>query len=238
MAEPGIIKGEQLVDLFNRLIIKKTIISMHVVGSGFEQLVTLSGVHLDLEASCLLIDRPRNFKGPETDSPVQVRFNFSGPDKLAYIFETIFGDDDGSVLRIPFPEYVERLQRRDNFRIAPPPGVRLMFGLEELQCALALMNISAGGALGLLFKHSRKNAAGPVIHTGQVISKITIEIPADRYQEKQMIRVEKAEVRRVERDRERKLYRYALEFTEIEKKEKKRLIQFIYRVQRQYLRRR
>jgi c-di-GMP-binding flagellar brake protein YcgR len=90
----------------------------------------------------------------------------------------------------------------------------------------------------VLFKHNAKDAKGPILQKNQVISSIAISFPADKEMDKQLIIIKKAEVRRIEHDIDKKLYRYAFEFMDIDNSEKKKLVQFIYYLQRQYLQRR
>lgn len=238
MVDTGKISGEKLAGLFNELIANRTIISVQAVETGFEQLTTIIGTFTEQKSNYLLVDQPKGFREASIRSPWHLRFNFNGPDKLEYIFETMGGYNAGSGLKIPFPHYVERLQRRRNFRINTLVDSRLMFAAGDIRGVMKLINISAGGAYGVVFKHSAKDVKGPILQKNQEISNLAITFPADKDMNKPLILIKRAMVRRIELDFKRKVYRYAFEFMEIEKEEKKKLVQSIYHLQRQYLKRR
>lgn len=238
MSDAGKIQGEKLTDLFRQVIDRKTIMSMHVVGTGFERLATIIGIVAEQKNNFLIVDRPKGFTEAAKQLPWHLRFNFNGPDRLEYIFDTEGGESAGTDLKVPFPDFVERLQRRKNFRINTPVGSRLMFSAGELKGTIKLINISAGGAFGVLFRHNAKAVKGSVLSKDQVVGNIAIDLPADKNTENRLIIIRRAEVRRIEHDPVKKMYRYAFEFTDIEKEEKKKLVQSIYYLQRQYLQRR
>ncbi len=238
MVDTGKISGEKLAGLFKELIANRTIISVQAVETGFEQLTTIIGTFTEQKSNYLLVDKPRGFRESAIRSPWHLRFNFNGPDKLEYIFETMGGTNAGSELKIPFPDYVERLQRRRDFRINTPVGSRLMFAAGDIRGVMKLINVSVGGAYGVVFKHNAKDVKGPILEKNQEISNLAITFPEDKDMNKQLILIKRAEVRRIEHDLERKMYRYAFEFMEVEKEEKKKLVQSIYHLQRQYLQRR
>ena len=56
--------------------------------------------------------------------------------------------------------------------------------------------------------------------------------------DERLVVIDRAEVRRIEHDIERRLYKYAFEFMEVDKEQKQKLTQAIYHLQRQYLKNR
>jgi hypothetical protein len=236
LSDPGKVQGEKLATLFNELIDKKVIISIHVVGTGFERLTCIASLERDSEADYLLIDRPDGFsQSASQDGAWNLRFNFNGPDQLEYIFSTRGGEICGRNLKVPFPEYVERLQRRKDFRILTVPGTKLLFAVEKIKGVIDLINISLGGAFGVLRKHKSKAPGGSVLALDQRLYKIGLIFPADKEMNEQLVVINKAEVRRIEHDKERRLYKYAFEFMDVDKAQKQKLTQAIYHLQRLYL---
>jgi hypothetical protein len=236
--DPGKVQGERLVGLFNELFDKKVIISIGVVGTGFERLTCIASVEWDSSGRYLLIDQPDEFSqfaGPA--ETWHLRFNFNGPDQLEYIFSTRGGELSGRNLKIPFPEYVERLQRRKDFRIIAVPGTKLLFAVDQVKGVIDLINISLGGAYGVLRKHKRQ-AHSSLLVTDQRLYKVGLIFPADKEVDEQLVVINRAEVRRIEHDKERRLYKYAFEFMDVDKEQKQILIQAIYHLQRQYLKNR
>ena len=239
MNDPGKIQGPKLEVLFNELIRQKTIISVAVVGTGFERLTCIVGTELNCNGGCLLIDRPDGFsQAVERDGRWNLRFNFNGPDQLEYIFNTRGGEFCNSNLKIPFPDFVERLQRRKDFRILTLPGTKMIFADKKAKGVIDLINISLGGAFGVLRKHNQKGLTGSLLSVDQRLFKIGLIFPADKERDQQTVVIDKAEVRRVEHDKENKRYKYAFQFTDVDKDQKQKLTQAIYHIQRQFLKNR
>jgi c-di-GMP-binding flagellar brake protein YcgR len=233
------VQGEKLVDLFNELIEKKVIIAINVIGAGFDRLTCINGVTHDESGYYLIVDSPDDFEEAAAVKDLwHLRFNFNGPDRLEYIFSTQGGEFCDQGLKIPFPEHVERLQRRRNFRVNTEIGTKMHFKLNKLQGVIDTINVSLGGVYGVLTKHNFKFMRGPVLKKDQQIYDINIIFPGDEDSPEDTVRVKRAEVKRVEHDQDRGYYRFAFEFKEIEKQERNRLIQVIYDLQRRYLRRR
>jgi hypothetical protein len=239
MGEAGKVQGAKLTELFNQLIEKRVIISMNVVGAGFDRLTCITGIITDSAGNHLLIDPPDDFKEAAADKDLwHLRFNFNGPDQLEYIFSTQGGELIEHGLKIPFPEHVERLQRRRNFRVNTITGTRMHFQLKKIKGVLDVINISLGGSYGVLVKHNFKFIRGSVLKMDQQVYDVSMVFPGDEDEADETIYVKRAEVKRVEHDQERGFYRYAFAFKEIEKSEQQRLTQIIYGLQRKYLQRR
>ncbi len=239
MNDHGKVQDERLTALFNELIEKKVIISIHVIGTAFERLTCITSVEQDSGGSYLLIDRPEGFSQAAGQAEAwNLKFNFNGPDHLEYIFSTCGGELCGPNLKVPLPEYVERLQRRKNFRILTVPGTKLLFAADKVKGVIDLINISLGGAFGILRKHKSKAHDSSLLAVDQRLHKIGLIFPADKDVDEQLVVVNRAEVRRIEQDKERRLYKYAFEFMDIDKEQKQKLIQAIYHIQRQYLKNR
>ena len=239
MDASGKLQGSKVVELFSYLIEKRVILSVHMVGTGFERLTCVTGMQEGPGGHILRIDLPDGFKAAaRRTNPLLLKFNFNGPDHLEYLFSTQGGAFERNELLIPIPDYVERLQRRKDFRMQTPAGTRMLIKIDKLHAVLSLINISLGGAFGALIKHNCKNLKGSILSIEQRIYNPGILVPADSDQGEVIIIIQKAEVRRIEHEQTKNLYRYAFEFTEIDPNEKKKLVQAIYHFQRQYLQRR
>ena len=207
---------------------------MHLMGTDYERLTIMVDVRVTRENQIFLIDYPQDFK--ETVAvldPWTIRFDFKGEDKIPSFFKTSGGVISGRDIWIPFPRFIERKQRRRDFRISSPVGKRLEFLLDSKEHELSVINFSQGGALVSTGKGGR-NELG--IETGGRIKNLTLFIPFDKALKR--IRVSEAKVRRVDQDSTTKHYRYGLQFTDIEREEKLFLKKIIYRTQRDLLRKR
>ena len=239
MVDAGKLQGKKRVALFKEVIEKKIILSMHLMGSQYERLTYILGMDDQDNPPRLIVDNPEGFRQAATDKePWHLRFNFNGPDKLEYIFETRGGEIAGRDLRIPLPEHVERIQRRKNFRVDTPVGSEIRFNDNKDKCIIALINISLGGAYGVLSKPRIKDTRRQLLEKGRRLYRLNLYFPADEAMEERHILIRKAEVRRVEKDKENKIQKYAFEFTDIDPKEKEALTRIIYHIQRQILQRR
>ncbi len=239
MVDPGKVQGQKLLELFRQLMDAKTIMSINVVGTGFERLTCLTGIHEENGRAYLSIDLPHGFREAAGSSEnCRLRFNFNGPDHLEYIFSTQGGVYQGRDMRIPFPEYAERLQRRKHFRMVTPPGTRMLFKQEQLHVIIGVINISLGGIFGALLKHNSRNPIGAILELNQQIHSAGIVFPADQNTPEKVVIIKRAEVRRIEHERRKDLYKYAFEFMEIDRPEKEKLTGCIYHLQRQFLQRR
>ncbi len=227
------------MDLFSEIIEKKTIISMQIVGTEFERLTCVTGITQEQKISYLLIDLPEDFKAKTAQSDqLSLRFNFNGPDHLEYLFATQGGVCRGNTLKVPIPEFVDRLQRRRNFRVNAPPGALISFKMKQIEGILGMINISLGGVYGALLKHNVEGVKGSILRMDQHVLNLSLFFPTDDSMPDQVINIRRSEIRRVEHDKERRLFKYAFEFTDIDKKEHKKLTQAIYHMQRQQLQRR
>lgn len=238
MVETGKIQGKKLTELFEQLIRTKTIISMRLVGTDFERLTCIVATGTE-SGGAIVVDAPHGIR--EAFRKVgawRLRFSFIGPERVEHIFETVGGEYDPQGLRLPFPEFVERLQRRKNFRMIVPMGSRMLIATEELKLFIDLFNISLGGAFGALGKHNLKEVSGPILQLEQRLNNVGIIFPADSEIQEQVVVIQRAVVRRIEHDKEKKIYKYAFEFMDIESEQLKKLTQYIYHLQRLFLQRR
>jgi c-di-GMP-binding flagellar brake protein YcgR len=236
--DTGKVQGAKMIDLFRYLVESKKIIALQVVGGGFEQLTFLTEF-IDDKKKQIVIDLPNGFqKAVENITTWKLRFNFNGPDNIEYIFTTNGGTYENQAIKIPLPDYVERLQRRKNFRILTPQGTRMYFQSKKLKGTFDLINISLGGTCGTLELKGLPISKQPLLKIKQPIYNISIIFPGQQDTEGRDIQIKKAEVVRVDRDKKSFKHKYAFEFKYIDKDEKQKLIESIYRLQREYLQRR
>lgn len=239
MVDPAKLQEQRVFELFSYLIEKRVIISLQVVDADFERLTCVTQIRREADGPWLQIDMPEGFQAVVAkQATMNLRFNFNGPDQLEYIFTTRGGFVKGRDLHLPFPEYVERVQRRKNFRMPTPIGTKMMFRTERGPAVLGVINISLGGIFGALVKPAAKDLNGSLLAMGQAIQHAGIIVPADSDSEELIIIINKMEVRRIEHDPERNIYRYAFEFKDILPNENKKLTQAIYHFQRVFLQRR
>lgn len=239
MGDIGKLQGDKLLEILRYLLEKRVIISMYVEGTDFERLTCLNEIADAPKEPALLIDLPEGFKDSISQlENMTVRFTFNGPDRVEYIFTTTGGQYSGQSLRVPFPEYVERIQRRKNFRMHVPPGTQMLISREKTKAILGVVNLSLGGVLAALMKHNIPDLEGSLFNENEAIINAGILYPGDEELDEQIVIIQRAEVRRIEHDKKKRLYRYAFEFMHLAPPESKKLTQLIYHFQRMFLKRR
>lgn len=238
MAETDRIVGKKISKLFQLLIVQKTIVSLNVVGSDFERLSCILSIQECPNGNTLIVDPPDDIRPALSSAQAwRLRFMFIGPQQIEHVFETIGGKFVAGGLELPFPVHVERLQRRKNFRMIVPPGSHLLVTTSLFKAFIDLLNISVGGAYGVMNRHNLKGVCGPLLQIGQQLQKTGIFFPRDSVAPEQVVIIEQAVVCRVEKDPEKKIFKYGFEFLEIESGQQKKLTQRLYHLQRLFLKR-
>lgn len=216
----------------------KILLSMRLVGQDYERLTMIADIRKHKKASFFVIDQPRDFMDAVAKIAVwEIHFEFNGPDTLEYIFTTSGGEFSGNEIQIPFPDYIERLQRRRHFRMHVPIGTKLFFMSGEVQREIDLINISLSGTLGSLSRLKGEDSKELILKKGDSLKNIEIVFPPDKERSERKVKVKKLVVRRVEHDRQKGLDYYAFEFMDIRRGEKKTLTKIIYYLQRLFLQR-
>jgi hypothetical protein len=238
MSDAEKIQDKKLFRVMEQLRQNKTKLSMRLVGQNYHRLTMVTQILKEKHTSFFIIDPPGDFKRTIAKLGTwEIHFNFKGPDNLEYIFATFGGDFLDDQPRIPFPKYIERLQRRRHFRLSVPAGTKLYFDSAQIRQEINLMNISMSGSLGLLSTSSGRDRKKPIMQKGDYIRNIEIVFPSDISNSEQKLNVNKAIVRRAEYDPKRKADIYAFEFDSVDKDQEKMLIEFIYNLQRSILKR-
>lgn len=240
MDERGKISGDKRGELFETLREKNILLTLRIAGKDYERLTMVNEVRPSPEGDRFVIDPPRGFETVVKNlAPWKLLFRFNGPDKLEYTFTTRGGEFSGGDILIPFPEFIERIQRRRHFRMETPINAKMHFPVKGVQREMALVNISEGGCFGVLTRLKSEMGQKPIFRNGESIFQIELILPSDEPNSPdRTVRVKKAAVRRIEQDAEKGLHKYAFEFIDLDRADKSRLTQYIYHLQRLFLRRR
>jgi len=239
MANGSTIEGKQSEGLFRQLIRTNTLITMRIRGvEGYQRLTMITDMRKDRGNHAFAIDPPAQFTETVDGLPDwSIHFKFTGPDKIEYSFSTKGGQIEGREIWIPFPKTIERIQRRKYFRIDTPPGTQIKLTVKKTPRMADILNISQGGLLCVLVRLKKEIRTDPVLKIGDHLGTITLtcpneEGPADT------VPIRAAVVRRVEVDQNHYRHRYAMEFLDMTFSEQSDLTRIIYRLQREFLRKR
>jgi len=225
------IENKERFIIFKQLEKDKTLIKMHLLGTDYDRLTMITGIRTRKKEKYFLIDNPKGFKEAVSRIDVlKVRFEFVGNDNLMYVFRTSGGKISGDKILIRFPEGIERIQRREHFRIETPFETKLYFEKDSVKFEMNILNISLGG--NLAYSVGKK----AILKVGEEFRDLELVFPSEN--EDMVVRVEMALVRRVEEEQGMNQFRYGIYFVAIEKSDKKVLNEIIYELQKDYLRKR
>lgn len=231
-----IIRDKTRFKIFRELESEKTLIRMHLLGHQYERLTVVTGIRNQQKVPSFLIDCPRGFKEAAAGiDDCRIRFEFTGKDKVKYVFRTSGQTFLDKEICIRFPEVIERIQRRRHFRLTPPLGSELYINAKPTIHKMNVIDVSQGGVLGAL-KKSVPMSEDPLFKVGNRLKDIELIFPAEV--ETIMVQIKEAVIRRLGKDPVTGRDTCAFQFMDIEKDPRKTLIELIYQFQRDILRNR
>jgi len=229
------IQGKKVVQVLRALRQQRTPIRFRVLGGGYDRLTIVTGLESRNGRSFLLVDLPGGFES-EVDEPegLRVHLEFADKARIPHSCRTVIHHREGEDLWLAFPDVMERIQRRRFFRVEPPQGTRIRIPVEGRQVEVPVLNVSLGGSLvinpGKGIGRSLQWQVGTRLSDLLLVGKVE-----DRGVE---IRIEKAEVRRVDAVPESQRSHFAVQFLKMARADEQALDQFIYDSQRRWLKKR
>ncbi len=226
------IEGKRLKEILDHLVEERTLIKVSLPSKDYTHLTLILGTekvkgkaYFSMDLTDELVDI---FNSQVVD---QLMFEFNGPDKVTYRFTTEETLTKLGRVLVLFPKFIERIQKRSNFRIRTEPDTIARFKWGDRKHKLRIENISLGGLYGLTANPQPEN-----LSVGHVLSPVEIVFPVD--DQCVLITIEKAVIRRVEHRKRSGRNAYAMEFIEIDRDSRQMLTRQIYDLQRIYLKRR
>jgi c-di-GMP-binding flagellar brake protein YcgR len=208
------ITGMNRFKLFEQLERERVFIKMTLVGTDYERLIFIMGIRPKSRNLYFKIDYPKDFRAAVAGVDAwRIRFEYIGSDKALYKFETSGGEISKEGIWIRFPEYIERIQRRQFFRLEVPLGTRIHFIINSTEHAMVVIDVSEEGALISIGKQSQ---AQSILHPDEYLMDLNLVFP-----EGEEIKIKEALIKRAIKDPLSNRYRYSLQFTDIDKREQK-----------------
>ncbi|MEW6669120.1 MAG: PilZ domain-containing protein [Thermodesulfobacteriota bacterium] len=231
---PDRIGRKGLFNLFGRLKEERIPIQFTVFGRDYERLSLITGIKRGDDGGFVLIDSPTRLREdlPECDG-LRVKVEFLDKDRIQYAFRSRIARVSGEDIWLVLPEFVERIQRRRYFRIAPPVGTKISFIREGKPLQASVVNLSEGGAL---LSFGQQSGEGPRLWPGEELHKLHLRCPGERVSVELGIR--KAVVRRSEKNPQTHHPTYACQFLDMDSKDRHALQVFIFQCQREMLQKR
>jgi c-di-GMP-binding flagellar brake protein YcgR len=237
MEERQKIQGKSIFNILTQLRNDRTFVNMHILDTDFEHLTIITGIRPKNNPPLFRIDHAEGLREAIADTgKISIHFEFTGKDKTLHTFRTSGGEIHTKEIWIRFPDVIERIQRREHFRLRVPMGTKLFFGTAMAQYEMDVIDVSVGGVLGVFVNLKKEIEKDSNLAAGKILGDLRLVFPSEK--EDLGVHIKGSLVKRVEKDSQTKRYRYALQFTAIEKGEEKALLQIIYRFQREFLRKR
>jgi len=231
------IEGKNRSDILKTIKKDKTLIKMRLPGKDYECLTIITDVLTSKYKSTFMIDSPIDFHTVSDNSNnIKMYFEFTGKDNLSYTFKTTGGKIHHDEINVKFPDFINRKQRRKDFRLAVPPGTKLHVKINSKLHKMTVLDVSLGGTLIALIGHMSESENKQFIKIGECFENIELLFPMEGKSFKSKIK--KATVVRVIKGSLKPKNCCALQFVNIEKNEEKALTKFIYKYQQQLLRKR
>ena len=228
------ISGKKALVLLEQAQQDGNLVTMVVFGKDYERMTVITGVRCENDVVYLAIDKPDGFEETVVRvEPWKMHFEFTGRDRLHYVFETFGGNILGDEILVRLPEYLERIQRRKRFRLEVPLGTRMHIVLDSISHEMTVIDLSESGALVC---DKEKGKSRPIVQADRLLKELTLAFPSN--EKEQRVNIKEAVVRRSKRDPITSLYQYSLEFVQIAGNEAKTLAHLIRQFERKHLRKR
>lgn len=189
-------------------------------------LLEIKNIHHE---SFLLIDNVRKFETALANRPdAEISLEFREKSGVPCSFRTKVIKCTPEGIWTEIPKMIQRIQKRQYFRIEPPMGSEITFHRQGgKQESARLLNVSAGGGAFALKR-------GIDLSVGDLLPEVELNIPADA--RSIIFLITEATVRRVEKDYDYERMVIAIEFTKIPDHTRKDLLAFVLRTQREIIR--
>ncbi len=237
MSDQDRIQGKKRFDVFNSIIKEKTLVKMQILSEEYEQLTIITGVRKQGDTSFLIIDSPRKLDDEVEDlENVDIHFEFSEKDGVRLSFKCDGGKKLDKELWVEFPEYIERIQRRKDFRLWFSHGTIIHVKIDSVTYKMTLKNISMGGAYVEISMLRNEDKEITAFKSGDLLKNIELMIHSE--EEDMTVNINKASIIRANEMEKQKGFLLGLQFLDIEKHEMSVLKKIIYNLQRNFLQRR
>ncbi len=215
---------------------KGKLIKMQLTREDFECLTMIIGSRNEKNLDYFVIDYPTDFEKFSDGSEQNVLFEFTDSNKQHFVFETSLQEKAKGEIWVRYPERMERLQRRKNFRIEVPGGTLVRVQNDAIAFEREVLDVSLGGTLIVVALEKKDRQSMPNLKVGDEMTNLELVFPA--FQPNQIVHVQKATIVRLDDETPVGRHQCAMEFTRIRMGDEKSLTEIIYKVQRQFLRER
>lgn len=223
------IEGLKIDSIFDYLIGERTLIKVSLPQTSYENLTLFTEVREDQNLKSFRIDPPKgllaNLRKAQAD---RLTFEFTGPDRLLHRFEVPATSFSKSNIWCEYPLKIERYQMRDNFRVKAVSGSLAELEIDQQKVQMEIDNISLGGVYCLCKKKLK-----PLFDEAGRLEDMTLKIVSKN--DTFISTIDVVQVKRIERHARPRFFGIAFQFIRMQHDVRKKLIQYIYEMQRQFL---
>ena len=225
---------DTVLETFYTLKEKGTFIRLRIPEIEYARIVVVSDIKTTGSTPLIAIDCPVEMA--DAMAPIdrmKLDFEFTGEDELRYHFSADDGFISDNTIWIEVPEKIERTQRRNDYRLIAPMGSLFYFTSGAQRKRVKMLNLSIGGASGLLVSIKTGIQQVPSVKNGQTILNLKLAFTTDG--EETFIPVRESVVRRIESLPQKGRYLMAVSFTRMDGEHRMQLKKIIYDEQRHML---
>jgi c-di-GMP-binding flagellar brake protein YcgR len=240
MANIEKIQGGALSQLFTELQMDQMPVKMRLTNGSDIHFKRITDIGKRKRTLHFLVNSPKDYRklSLEADQS-RLRFEFSDKENIKYVFETNTWEFSREMLRVRFPDFVHRHQRRQLFRLEAPHGTRLYFKVNDIRYKLLVINVSLGGTLGVLVSLTKQMEQELKPYKSKILENAELLFPAkDHKKAGSTVNIKRYQIKRQERNPVTNKFECAIEFKKISDVEQKNLTDLFYKCQRDYLRKR
>ncbi len=221
--------------IFDHLVEDKTLVSIEMVDGNFETLTLIIDAMEEKKEKFFCLEATDDFvRAIRGERDYRLKFEFTGRDKVRYSFFTTGGEIREDLVRIGFPDKIERDQKRGDFRVAPFIETKFYPRLKGKKLSMDVINLSMGGALVML---DRGVESAPTLNVDHKLLNAEMVFPGSENRKSTRLVIKRALLIRVEDGPTKNRYKYAVKFLKVDFNNQKELRQRIYDIQREELRR-
>jgi hypothetical protein len=223
------IENSKIDSLINHLIGERTLVKVSLPQTSYESLTLFTDVREEQDSKTFRIDPPKgltdNLRQANTD---RLAFEFTGPDQLLHRFEAAAASFSDSDIWFKYPLKIARYQMRDNFRVKVNSDSIAELEIDQQKVRMEIDNLSLGGAYCLC-----KNKFKPLFDKAGRLEDVTLKIALKN--DIFIVAIDVVQVNRIEPHRRPKFFGIAFEFIRMQNDVRKKLVRYIYEMQRQFL---
>lgn len=231
------IQGKSRLAVFEQLKKEKPLIRMKIQRLDYEELTTITDVRTKGKTHFFIISIPKKFTDIAADYERQhIHFEFNSKDGMQFVFICTSGKILDKEIWIPFPEFIEQIQRRRDFRLGFQEGTSLHFEMDSVKYKMDLINLSMGGGCAEIPTIKDETEKFPALKSGDNL--LGVNIVSSSQDDNLKVHIKKASIIRVDDRKNNNGYSLGLQFLDIEREEVNKLKKMIYDLQRYFLQRR